>query len=272
MLKFGNKSTLVFSTGGFVSVPVVLAAKLTGKTIYIHEQTTEVGLANRICSKFADKIFISFENSRIHFPSDKTVFSGYPVRDECFNSTISDVIIEGVHLNTIKDPILFVTGGGNGSQLINDYIKDNIEYLKREFFIVHQVGQNYIDEYKKYKCSDYLPVTFINHEMIDLYKLSKIVISRAGAGTVCELMALKKRSIFIPLKIAQRNEQYRNALEAKEKIGSMILEEDMIEDTNMKKLLEDFRNMSNFQRTTLEGFNAKDFLVSTINEFFNKSN
>ena len=121
--KFDRKKTLVFSTGGFVSVPVVLAAKLQRKKVFIHEQTSRVGLANKICSIFADRVFISFEDSFKFFDENKTYFSGYPLREECYNDEIRPVHIQGRLINESTKPILFITGGGNGSQLINKLSK-----------------------------------------------------------------------------------------------------------------------------------------------------
>ncbi len=223
-----SKNTIVFSTGGFVSVPVVLAAFLTRKKIYIHEQTSRVGLANRICSKFATKIFISFKESEKYFPQSKTVFTGYPVRDECYEEHSNNIIIDELDILKIKESkkIIFITGGGNGAKLLNDKVKELLNELTPEYFIIHQVGKNFIEEYKPLKNQSYLPLPFLGKEMIDILKVSDVIISRSGAGTVCELLALGKPSIFIPLKIAQKNEQFHNAMEAKKRLNSIIIEED----------------------------------------------
>lgn len=235
LLSFKRNETLVFSTGGFVSVPVVVAAKLLGFKIFIHEQTSRVGLANKICSKFAKKVFISFEESYNYFDRSKTTYSGYPLREECFSNEIGKVVINGVELNHLNKPIMFVTGGGNGAKLINDLIKDNFEVLISNYIIVHQVGKSFIEEYSKIKHPDYFPLAFIGKEMIDLFKLATVTVSRSGAGTVCELIAVGKKSIYIPLKIAQKNEQFYNAVEAKNKLDSIIIEEkDLNKDTFLK--------------------------------------
>lgn len=238
MLKFSKKNTLIFSTGGFVSVPVVVAAKITGKKIFIHEQTTRVGLANKICSKLADKVFVSFEESLPFFPKDKVEWSGYPLRDAIYSQTTENISISGISINEIRKPILFITGGGNGSKLLNDLVKESLDKLSSKYFIIHQVGRAFIEEYSKLRSDDYIPLGFVGEEMIDLYKLSSIIFSRAGAGTVCELIALKKKSVFIPLKIAQKNEQFHNAMAAKEACGSIVLEEHDIKNTDIIALLE----------------------------------
>lgn len=266
LFKFNRKNTLVFSTGGFVSVPVVIAAWLTRKMVFIHEQTSRVGLANKIASRFADKIFISFKGSMLFFPAEKIVFSGYPLRNECFISKIGHVVIDGTAINEIKKPILFVTGGGNGSGPVNELVRSNMEKLKDRYFIIHQVGKKFLSEYEKYRDDNYIPVSFIKENMIDIFKLSKVILSRAGAGTVSELMALGKKTIFIPLKIAQKNEQYHNAMEAKNKIGSTVIEEDQLENCDIMEIMLQIESANDQQHITskTETFNAVDIILKEI--------
>jgi UDP-N-acetylglucosamine--N-acetylmuramyl-(pentapeptide) pyrophosphoryl-undecaprenol N-acetylglucosamine transferase len=260
-------NALVFSTGGFVSVPVIIAAWLTGKKIFIHEQTSRVGLANKIASKFADKVFISFDESKNYFPIAKTSLSGYPLRDECYRSEFGKIEIEGIEVSSSQKPVLFITGGGNGAKILNEKIRDNLNELTEKFLIVHQVGKQFVEEYSKLKNESYLPVAFVGTEMIDLFKKAEIVISRAGAGTVSELLSLNKKSIFIPLKIAQKNEQFHNAMEAHEKIGSLVIEEDEFINLSMKEILERFYGDLD-QTKTYKMPNGKDILVEEINKAF----
>lgn len=260
--KFKRSETLVFSTGGFVCVPVVIAAKLQMKKVFIHEQTSRVGLANKISSFFADKIFISFEDSFKYFNEHKTFFSGYPLREECYRDTINPVVINGRELNGESLPILFVTGGGNGAQLINKLIQRNLDVLTSRYVIVHQVGKSFLDEYKNYKHPNYLPVAFIGSEMIDLFKLAAVTVSRSGAGTVCELLAVGKKSIYIPLKIAQKNEQFFNALDAHKKLGSIIIEEKELTDESFLVALHEIGLKNPIKKTQKQ--NGLDYLVREI--------
>lgn len=252
LMKFSKKNCLIFSTGGFVSVPVVIAGFLTGKKVFIHEQTSRVGLANRISSLFADKVFISFESSKRYFKSDQVVFSGYPLRDECFQSFIKRDEICGIDIKQNEKPILFATGGGNGSLLINNLILKNKEELQKRFTIFHQVGKNFKKDFEALNCSDYQSFDFLDEGIVDLFKASSIVISRAGAGTVSELLALKKPSLFIPLKIAQKNEQFHNAMEAKNKCGSEIIEEDVLDADTF------FRSISKLENNVADRMNLAD--------------
>lgn len=268
LFKYSRRHTLVFSTGGFVSLPVVIAAWMQGKTIYVHEQTSRVGLANKIASIFADKVFVSFEESLKFFPRGKTFYSGYPLRDECFSKDIRDVVIGGKSLLQINKPILFVTGGGNGSFLLNELIKRNLSYLSEKYFIVHQVGKSNAENYTQFNNEHYQAMPFIGPEMIDLFKLATVTLSRSGAGTVCELIAIGKKSIYVPLKIAQKNEQYHNAIEAKNKLGSIIIEEKDLTDESFRRALGEFSYPN--PRLVVQKENGKSILLNEISIFMHK--
>ncbi len=236
LLRFKKKETLIFSTGGFVGLPLVIAGGILGFKIYIHEQTSRVGLANKIASKFASKVFISFEESKKFFPPDKTIMTGYPLKESCFTGKDNGFTFEGKNLGSIDRPILLITGGGNGAKLLNNLIMNNLHEIKDDYFIIHQVGEKFLPEYKKLKSEYYFPVAFLDN-LVELMKHAKVIISRAGAGTVMELMALKKKSIFVPLKIAQKNEQYHNAMEANKMIGSVVVSEDELANSSLKNLI-----------------------------------
>lgn len=238
-VKSQASDVLLFTTGGFVTVPIVFSAWLLRIPIFAHEQTARAGLANQIVARFADKIFISFEDSRAYFPREKTVFSGYPLRESCFSAPIPELKIAGRILDEAR-PILFVTGGGNGSALLNSLVRTYLNELTNRFMIVHQVGAREIEDFVPLASEFYLPLAFLGEEMIELMKRAQVIISRAGAGTVSELMAMNKRSILVPLKIAQKNEQYYNAMEAVKRLNSMIIEEDELTQLNLIKVIEDF--------------------------------
>ncbi len=226
LLRWKKKESIVIATGGFVTVPVVFAAWLQGKKILVHEQTTRVGLANKICSYFATDVIVTFEESLKYFPPAKVQHLGYPLRSEIFNDNFSGVKIKGKEISSIDRPILFLTGGGNGSKLLNDSLAEIMPQIKDIFYIVHQCGKNYEEELLKSETDYYKVFGFVGDEMIALMRSAKVVISRSGAGTVVELMAIGKPSIFIPLKIAQKNEQYHNAMSAHKMLGSIVIKED----------------------------------------------
>lgn len=266
--RFNKKETLLFSMGGFVSVPSVIAARVLSIPVYIHEQTTRVGLANKIASYFATKIFITFESSKKFFNSNKVVLSGYPLDDECYSKEIFRKEICSIPLEDIKKPVVFVTGGGNGSKVMNEFVKRNMEELKSKFFVFHQVGKNFGEEFKTYNDENYCAFEFLNEGIIDLFKKSFMVISRAGAGTVCELMALRKKSVFIPLKIAQRNEQFHNAKEASRLFSSLIISEDDFSLMSLDELEENFKttgSILSLPEVNIDN-NPKKIILEYINE------
>ena len=228
-----RKNSLVFSTGGFVALPVVIASKILGIKSIIHEQTAIAGLANKISSKFCDQVLISFEKSKENFPANKTKLTGYPVSKKCFEESSFPIEIKrGSSISKKGEKkTLLITGGGNGSKFINDVTKEVLGTLKKNYTVFHQVGSQYEAEFQEFEDQDYIPFGFTN-SLIDLIKISDVIVSRAGAGTVMELISMGKKSIFVPLKIAQKNEQFHNASEAKNILGSeIILEYDFSADS-----------------------------------------
>ncbi|MBC98685.1 MAG: UDP-N-acetylglucosamine--N-acetylmuramyl-(pentapeptide) pyrophosphoryl-undecaprenol N-acetylglucosamine transferase [Halobacteriovoraceae bacterium] len=243
LLKWKRAHSVVIATGGFVTVPVVFAAWLQRKKIIVHEQTTRVGLANKICSYFADMVLVTFEDSLKYFPQNKVKHLGYPLREEIFTPIAEETKIKDFTLKDIERPVLFLTGGGNGSKLLNDILDQIRPQIENEFFIVHQCGKAYESEYQSRETPFYKVYGFIGKEMIDLMKTAEVIISRSGAGTVVELMSLGKASIFIPLKIAQKNEQYHNAISAHQILGSKVIEEDELSAESLLEAIEEVRKI-----------------------------
>ena len=233
-------SQIIFSTGGFVSLPVVLAASLKKKKIFVHEQTAVMGLANRIAIFFCHFFFYSFESTKNYLKDNKKttyIYSGYPIREIFLNKKLYPVNKSQFKINkksTINaKPILLVLGGGNGSQLINHLIANNLTSLKEHFQIIHQVGNKFKKEYAVSdnqiieKEKDYYIFSF-SQELPYLLKKADICLARSGAGTVWEMIALKKKVLFIPLAIAQKNEQYHNAQNALKYLRGNIIKERQI--------------------------------------------
>lgn len=223
-----KSTTPIFSTGGFVSLPVTLAAFLQRKKVYIHEQTAQKGLANALATPFAHRIFVSFEQSLKHYPSHKTVLTGYPVRKAVFEN----------QKKLFTNPFIFISGGGNGSLLLNDWVRKNFEALTQKYKVVHQVGKSHLPSFSSLKSKTYIPFHFDNELYLQGIQHAELCISRSGAGTVSELAALGKASVFVPLKIAQKNEQYWNAIDNRDKLGSLVLEEQAFKDMSAEELLE----------------------------------
>lgn len=257
---------VVVGFGGYLSIAVCTAAKSLSIPIVIHEQTLEAGLANKIISKFANKVCISFESSKDFFPNSKTILTGNPIRNEIQiqnNIVRSDIKIEG------KLPIIYITGGSTGSHAINDAVESCIEDLLEKASVIHQTGdaQEFKDyerlEQKKGTLSDdkksrYRLLKFIEPQEVGfVMQNAALVVGRSGINTVSELLALKKPALLIPLPFAQRNEQFKNAQMLKETGLAEILEQS---DLNGKMLLEKITSMlENLKKyTILKEFNQEN--------------
>jgi len=258
--QFKKNETVIVATGGFVIVPVVIAAFLQRKKIIIHEQTSRVGLANKIAGLVANKVLVTFKDSLRFFPAHKVVHAGYPLREEIFQE--SEGLSDALKPNEGR-PLLFITGGGNGSYLLNTVVEEVRSKLLKDFFIVHQVGKNHFEAFRNYETNHYRVFSFVGHEMIDLMKEASVIISRSGAGTVVELMALGKPSIFIPLKIAQKNEQYHNAKQAEKILGSIVLEE---KDLSGESLLDAVNSVQSIPLGVKATHNPTDIIIRHILE------
>jgi UDP-N-acetylglucosamine--N-acetylmuramyl-(pentapeptide) pyrophosphoryl-undecaprenol N-acetylglucosamine transferase len=225
---------LLFSTGGFVSVPPVVGAKFAKVPVIIHEQTIDAGLANKIAGHFAGKICLTFSESKKFFPAKKVVVTGIPLREEIFSGNVDSA--KKRFGFDFEKPVLFFYGGGLGCHKLNVVGLQIIEKLLDKCNVIFQTGKSNgskdflelkklcenLPEEKKRRFQVY---DFINEEISDIYKIATLVIARSGAGTVCELTSLKIPAIFIPLAIATRNEQYKNASIMKNAGSAVIIEE-----------------------------------------------
>ncbi len=220
------KPDIVISTGGYVTVSVCLIAKLFKSKIYLHEQTATVGLTNKIVGKIADIIFISFPSSFKYFKKEKTLLTGNLVRPEIFETKGQGQLVESVKKmvsNRDRYPIIYISGGGLGSHLINETVKDSLKLLLQKYQIILQTGDNKVfNDYRsllntKEKLDEdmrqrFLPVTYIQaKDMGYLLHNIDLYIGRAGANTVYEMGVLQIPSIFIPIPWVTHNEQYKNA-------------------------------------------------------------
>ncbi len=237
----------IFSTGGFVSVPVVLAAGILRIPLYIHEQTIGFGLANKIALPFAKKIFLSFQNSKKYIPSlfhSKVIVSGNPIRKSLLGGSRTQLeLFLGEKLEGKK--VLYITGGGQGASKINEIIFSLLPEILPRYVVIHQVGkldfQKAQDIKKKYNSlgkRNYFPFSFIQGELKHIYATANLVISRAGAGTVRELFFFNLPTIFIPLRPTQNDEQTKNAQWfLGKKNGILIHQEDLTAEKLLQSIL-----------------------------------
>jgi len=217
------KPDLLFSKGGFVSVPVTAAARTLGIPVVIHESDLTPGLANRLSFPFARAICASFPETMERLPARKAVLTGAPIRRELFSG---DRIKGAAYCGfNGKKPVLMMTGGSSGSAALNGCLRDALDDLLPDFDIVHLCGKGHVDEAKSRP--GYLQFAYVKDELKDLFALCDLVVSRAGANTVCELAALRKPHLLIPLsRRASRGDQIANADSFAKQGFSLVLAEE----------------------------------------------
>ncbi len=203
------KPDVIFSKGGFVSVPVVRAAGSLNIPCVIHESDMTPGLANKLCYGSAVKICCNFPETVSSLPQKKAVLTGTPIRTELFTGDAA----KGRELCGFTDdkPVLMVTGGSLGAMAVNQAVRDALPSLLEKYNVVHLCGKNKVDN-MMLTIPGYRQFEYIKDEMKDLFALADVIISRAGANAICEILALKKPNILIPLPSkASRGDQLLNA-------------------------------------------------------------
>ncbi|MFT8318683.1 MAG: undecaprenyldiphospho-muramoylpentapeptide beta-N-acetylglucosaminyltransferase [Sporolactobacillus sp.] len=220
------KPDVIFSKGGFVSVPVVIAGWMNRVPVYIHESDITPGLANKIALRFASRLFVTFEEAGAHLPKDKVVHTGAPIRESLFQGNAG----KGLRFLGFQatKPVLLIMGGSLGAKKINEVIREALPELLKIYQIVHLCGKdNVIDELNAYQ--GYRQFEYVNEQLPDVMAASTIILSRAGSNAIFEFLALKKPMILIPLPLhASRGDQILNARSFKEKGYCEVLENDTL--------------------------------------------
>ena len=220
------KPDIVFSKGGFVSVPVVLAASHKHIPVIIHESDMTPGLANKIAMRGATKICCNFPETLKYLPKDKAVLTGSPIRHELLIGN-KPAGLKLCGFNTSK-PIILVVGGSTGAVKVNNAVRAILPELLKKYQVVHLCGKGKTDASLN-GIDGYIQFEYISDQMRDLFAISDIVISRAGANAICELLALRKPNILIPLSAnASRGDQILNARSFERQGYSKVLEEESV--------------------------------------------
>lgn len=218
------KPDVVFSKGGFVSVPVVFAAKHCHIPAIIHESDITPGLANKLAIPNAYKVCCNFPETLKYLPADKAILTGSPIRSELLNGNRRHAL-SYCHLTEGK-PVILVVGGSSGSQFINEIVRGILPELLKTYQVIHLCGKGNLDK-SLHGTAGYAQFEYANQELSDMFALADIVISRAGANSICELLALHKPNILIPLSAnASRGDQILNAHSFEQQGFSMIIEEE----------------------------------------------
>ena len=218
------KPDVIFSKGGFVSVPVVLAGKRCKVPVIIHESDMTPGLANKIAIPSAAKVCCNFPETLKSLPEGKAVLTGSPIRQELLSGN-KIAAMDMCHFTSDK-PVILVIGGSLGAVAVNNAVREALPELLKDFQIIHLCGKGKMDESLK-DVEGYCQFEYIKNELRNLFALADIVISRAGANAICELLALHKPNLLIPLSAnASRGDQILNARSFERQGFSLVLEEE----------------------------------------------
>lgn len=259
ILKF--KPDLVFSKGGFASVPPVFASWVLRVPIVTHESDIVPGLATKIISSFATKILISFSETRKYFKNNKVVLTGNPIRSDISNGSFEN----GLSFFKLSShlPIILILGGSQGAQKVNEMILEIVPRLSQECQIIHQCGDKNYGEIKNKKKKlnlqypeRYQIYPFLKEEIKDAYVLAEVIVSRAGANSLAEIIVLKKPNILIPLSTAANNHQFKNAEFLVKKKSSLLIDETIDDSQKLAdvilKLLADKNIQMQMEKNLLE--------------------
>ena len=225
---------LIFSKGGYGSIPAVFSGWLLGTPVFLHESDIAPGLANKFLSKFALEIFVSFPTERTeYFPPSKMVWVGNPVRVEIGRGKKESA--EDIFKLTFEKPVVLILGGSQGAKRINDLVLLTMPDILKNFEIIHQTGKNNFKEVQlqskvvipKQLEKYYHPFPFLEEgKLKHAYAVAELVIGRAGSGIIFELAFLKKPSILVPLPGAAQSHQLRNAYYYAQKGAATVIEEE----------------------------------------------
>lgn len=230
------KPNVVFSKGGFVTVPVVIAAKKCRIPAVIHESDLTPGLANRLCISSAAKVCANFPETLKYLPEEKAVLTGSPIRKELFSGNkLAGLDFCGF---TANKPVILVTGGSLGSVAVNDAVRNLLPTLLRDYQVIHLCGKDKVAPELNGK-PGYVQFEYIKEELSNLFAASDLIISRAGANTICEILAMRKPNILIPLSAASsRGDQILNAESFQSQGYSYVVKEEALSNETLLEAIQ----------------------------------
>lgn len=233
MMVYQIMPDVVFSKGGYPSVPVTIAARILGIPLIIHESDTVPGRANKMAGKWAKKIAISFREAVDYFPKEKTAFVGHIVRPEV-REPLKEGAFEYLKLRSVL-PVIYIVGGSQGAKLINECVLEALPEMVAKYQIIHQTGTKNFEEVKSMTDiilkdspdkENYYPYPFLNKLAVRMSAgVASIIISRAGAASIAEIASWGKPSIIIPITKSNGNHQRENAFSYAETGACVVVEE-----------------------------------------------
>ena len=261
------KPDVIFSKGGFVSVPVVLAARFCRVPAIIHESDLTPGLANKLAIPGATKVCCNFPETMKYLPEGKAVLTGSPIRRELLSGDAAKAR-ELCGFDESR-PVLFIIGGSSGSVVINNTVREALPTLLKKFQVVHMCGKGNLEPTLA-PTKGYHQFEYIGNELRDIFAMSDVVISRAGANSICELLALRKPNLLIPLSAAaSRGDQILNAGSFEKQGFSMVLyEENLTPESLVSSVEKLYTDRKQYIRamTDNQQMDSIDMIVSLIKE------
>lgn len=256
------KPDIVFSKGGFVSVPVILAAKTKHIPAIIHESDLTPGLANKLAMPGATKVCCNFPETVPYLPAGKGVLTGSPIRQELLHGNKSSG--KAFCSFTSDLPVLMIMGGSIGSVYINNAVRGCLDQLLKKYQIIHLCGKGNLDESLQNKAG-YAQFEYVSENLPDLFAAADVVIARAGANSICELLALRKPNILIPLGLnASRGDQILNANSFAKQGFSVVLEEEKVTSESLMSTLDDLMKNKSTYISAMEKSGQMDAIASIM--------
>ncbi|OGV28595.1 MAG: undecaprenyldiphospho-muramoylpentapeptide beta-N-acetylglucosaminyltransferase [Legionellales bacterium RIFCSPHIGHO2_12_FULL_35_11] len=258
------KPQIIFSKGGFVSLPVVVAGYLNKIPVVIHESDMSPGLANKLSFPFAKKICTNFSVTKQHIKDkSKVAVVGSPIREELFSGVKENgLAIAGFNANK---PCLLVMGGGQGSVTINNAVRGSLEAICSKYQIIHLCGKGKLDE-SLIGHDSYFQLEYADREIADLFAASDLIISRSGANTLCEILALHKPHVFIPLSgRVSRGDQIQNAKHFASEGISIVLDEENLNSATLLESISQCELNSKTAKKKMEKLDLGSASISILN-------
>lgn len=271
LLKY--RPNLIFSSGGYLSVPVIIVGWILGIPSITHEQTVVAGWANKAVSPFVKKILLTYQSSLPNYPQEKSLVVGLPIRKELLDKKFTKKF----------DPkLIYVSCGKQGSHIINKAIFPLLPALVKKYTVVHQTGANTqtkdLDRARriKEKLGDnkdryiFAPY-FFDQEAATYIRSASVIIGRSGAHSIYELMVLGKKAILIPIPWVSHNEQFLNAKLAAKEIGSIILEEKDLNPDSLNQAIMDLVKKPAVKPKSKLVINASEKIAEIVSQFLNQA-
>lgn len=254
---------VVFSKGGFVAVPVVLAARHYKIPTIIHESDMTPGLANKICIPSAVKVCCNFPETLSYLPADKAVLTGSPIRKELLEGDrLTGLRYAGLSANR---PVILVIGGSLGSVTVNNAVRKILPKLLETFQVIHICGKGNLDE-SLIGREGYVQYEYVDAPLRHLFAAADLILSRAGANSICEILALHKPNVLIPLSAsASRGDQILNARSFEKQGFSTVLEEEQMTDGTLYQAIQHTYQNRQQYREAMEHSHQKNAVATIMN-------